>query len=69
MLQFVLVSGCLVIAKATPAEDVLAPLAHHLRAAGVSLDGHVADGTPFDLDAADDHYRVVPASEHSGKRG
>ena len=34
---------------AEPAEHVFAPLAHHLRAACVPLDGHAAHGTRFDV--------------------
>ena len=35
--------------EAVPAEDVLAPLAHHLRAAGVPLDGDGAHGAALDV--------------------
>lgn len=34
--------------KTVPAEDVFAPLAHHLRAALVLLDGHAAHGAQLD---------------------
>ena len=35
--------------QTVPAENVLAPLAHHLRTAGVSLDGDGAHRAPLDV--------------------
>ena len=55
--------------QAVPAKDVLAALAHHLRTAGVSLDGDGAHGAPLDvlpLHLADPHGQVahLPALLH-----
>ena len=55
--------------QTVPAENVLAPLAHHLRTAGVSLDGDGAHRAPLDvlpLHLADPHGQVahIPALLH-----
>jgi len=55
--------------ETVPAENVLAPLAHHLGTAGVPLDGDGAHGTTLDvlpLHLADPHGEVadIPALLH-----
>jgi len=48
--------------KAVPAEDVFAPLAHHLGAALVLLDGHLAHRAVFDSLGVEDHRSLASAN-------
>jgi len=56
--------------EAVPAEDMLAPFAHHLSTPGVPLDGHTAHGAPLDVVVAvvrkEERVHWLPSTFHQG---